>query len=232
MYPNNNNNNNRGGIYYPNQNNSSNNIYRPNANIYQPMNNYKPPQGPYPNNYNQNSNYNQNNYYNPQQQNYGNQNQNAGPKPFIAGYIGRCKISSEDLQTFSKSIKDVEWTTNVNYLQAQNIPVRTKIVSQGENRNDVFIPRHRFNDYYLNSNFKPNEIVAFITEMTDTNRRTKEQYDKEKNDFLKINFPDENADINITDLYQKIGQKRKDIIYKDSNLYGKVERLLPLIQNP
>ena len=230
MYPNNNNN--RGGIYYPNQSNSSNNIYRPpNANIYQQMNNYKPPQGPYQNNYNQNANYNQNNYYNPQQ-NYGNQNQNTGPKPFIAGYIGRCKISSEDLQTFSKSIKDVEWTTNVNYLQAQNIPIRTKIVGQGENRNDVFIPRHRFNDYYLNSNFKPNEIIAFISEVTDTKKRTKEQYDKEKNDFLKNNFPDENADINVNDLYQKIGQKRKDIIYKDSNLYGKVERLLPLIQNP
>ena len=74
--------------------------------------------------------------------------------------------------------------------------MRTKIVSQGENRNDVFIPRHRFNDYYLNSNFKPNEIIAFITEVTDTNKRTKEQYDKEKNDFLKNNFPDENADRN------------------------------------
>ena len=229
MYPNNN----RGGIYYPNQSNSSNNIYRPpNPNIYQQMNmnNYKPPHGPYQNNYNQGSNYNQNNYYN-QQKNYGNLNQNTGPKPFISGYIGRCKISSEDLQTFSKSIKDVEWTTNANYLQAQNISITSKIVGQGENRNDVYIPRHRFNDYYLNSNFKPNEIVAFITEVSDTNRRTKEQCDKEKNDFLRNNFPSENADINVNDLYQKIRENKKDVLYKDSNLYGKVERLLPLIQN-
>jgi hypothetical protein len=230
MYPNNN----RGG-FYGNQNNSSNNIYRPqNQNIYQNMNmnNYKPPQGPYQNNYNQN-NYNQNNFYNQQQQNYGNQNQqnqNAGPKPFISGFIGRCKISSEDVQTFSKSIKEVEWTTNVNYLQAQNVPVRTKIISQGENRNDVFIPRHRFNDYYLNSNFNPNEIIAFVSEVNDTNRKAKEQGDKEKSDFLKNNFPSESADIGINDLYKKIGENRKDVIAKDSNLNGKVERLLPLIK--
>ena len=230
MYPNNN----RGG-FYGNQNNSSNNIYRPqNQNIYQNMNmnNYKPPQGPYQNNYNQN-NYNQNNFYNQQQQNYGNQNQqnqNAGPKPFISGFIGRCKISSEDVQTFSKSIKEVEWTTNVNYLQAQNVPVRTKIISQGENRNDVFIPRHRFNDYYLNSNFNPNEIIAFVSEVNDTNRKAKEQGDKEKSDFLKKNFPSESADIGINDLYKKIGENRKDVIAKDSNLNGKVERLLPLIK--
>ena len=230
MYPNNN----RGG-FYGNQNNSSNNIYRPqNQNIYQNMNmnNYKPPQGPYQNNYNQN-NYNQNNFYNQQQQNYGNQNQqnqNAGPKPFISGFIGRCKISSEDVQTFSKSIKEVEWTTNVNYLQAQNVPVRTKIISQGENRNDVFIPRHRFNDYYLNSNFNPNEIIAFVSEVNDTNRKVKEQGDKEKSDFLKNNFPSESADIGINDLYKKIGENRKDVIAKDCNLNGKVERLLPLIK--
>ena len=227
------NNNNPGGIYYQNQNNSSNNIYRPaNQNIYQPMNNYKPPQGPYQNNYNQGGNYNQNNYYRPTQPNYGNQNQNTGPKPFIAGYIGRCKISAEDVQSFSKNIKNVEWTSNANYLQAQNIIVTTKVIGQGENRNDVFIPRHRFNDYYISGNFKPDEIIAFIAEVTDTNKRTKEQGEKEKSDFMRNNFPDERADIGINDLYQKIGQKRKDIVSKDSTLYGKVERLLPLIQNP
>lgn len=227
------NNNNRGGIY-GNQNNSSNNIYRPpGQNIYQQMNmnNYKQPQGPYQNNYNQ-GNYNPNLYN--QQQNYGNQpqNQNAGPKPFISGFIGRCKISSEDLQTFSKSIKEVEWTTNVNYMQAQNIPVRHKLSIQGENRNDVYIPRHRFNDYYLNSNFNPNEIITFVGEVKNTNNKVNEQINKEKNDFLKNNFPTENADLALNDLYKKIGEKRKDVLEKDSNLYRRVENLLPLIKKP
>jgi hypothetical protein len=164
------NNNNRGG-FYQNQN-SANNPYRPQGqNIYQQMNNnFKPPQGPYQNNYNQ-GNYNPNLYN--QQQNYGNQpqNQNVGPKPFITGAIGRCKISAEDVQSFSKNIKNVEWTSNANYLQVQDINVRTKIMGQGENENKVFMPRHRFNDYYISSNFKPDEIIAFIAEVTDTNKR-------------------------------------------------------------
>ena len=157
------NNNNRGG-FYQNQNNN-NNMYRPpGQNIYQQLNNnYNQPHGPYQNNYNYNPN-----MYN-QQQNYGNnQNQNQGPRPFIQGYIGRTMISSEDLQTFSKSIKEVEWTNNVNYMQAQNIPVRHKLVGQGEdnNRNDVYIPRHRFNDYYLNSNFNPNEETDVVIKIS------------------------------------------------------------------
>ena len=226
-----NNNNNRGG-FYQNQNNN-NNIYRPqNQNNYQQMNvnNYNP-QNQYQNNYTQ-GNYNQNKHFYNQQQNYGNQNQNSGPRPFISGRIGRCTISSEDLQTFSKSIKEVEWTTNVNYLQAQNIPVRSKISAQGENRNDVYIPRHRFNDYYLNSNFNPNEIIAFINEVNDSNKRINDQRAKESKDFMKNNFPNENAELELNDLYKKIGTKRNDIIAKDPNLYSKVERLLPLIKKP
>ena len=223
------NNNNRGG-FYQNQNNN-NNMYRPpGQNIYQQLNNnYNQPHGPYQNNYNYNPN-----MYN-QQQNYGNnQNQNQGPRPFIQGYIGRTMISSEDLQTFSKSIKEVEWTNNVNYMQAQNIPVRHKLVGQGEdnNRNDVYIPRHRFNDYYLNSNFNPNEIIAFINEVNDSNKRINDQRAKESKDFMKNNFPNENAELELNDLYKKIGTKRNDIIAKDPNLYSKVERLLPLIKKP
>ena len=225
------NNNNRGG-FYQNQNNA-NNPYRPQGqNIYQQMNmnnNYKPHQGPYQNNYNP-GNYNPNLHN--QQQNYGNQaqNQNAGPKFFISGFIGRAKISGEDLQTFSKSIKEVEWTTNVNYMQAQNIPVRHKLSGQGEKRNDVYIPRHRFNDYYINSNFNPNEIVTFIGEVTNNNQRFKEQTTKERDDFLKNNFPTESADLPMNDLYTKIGGKRKEILEKDNSLYRKVENLLPLIR--
>ena len=222
------NNNNRGG-FYQNQNNN-NNMYRPpGQNIYQQINNnYNQPHGPYQNNYNYNPN-----MYN-QQQNYGNnQNQNQGPRPFIQGYIGRTMISSEDLQTFSKSIKEVEWTNNVNYMQAQNIPVRHKLVGQGEdnNRNDVYIPRHRFNDYYLNSNFNPNEIIDLIREATDNNRKIKEQSLKEKNDFFKNNFPTENSDIALDQLYPKIGKKRKEILEKDTNISRKAQHLLPLIKN-
>ena len=153
--------------FYGNQNNPQNNIYGRQGqaqNIYQQMNmnnyNNQRQQG-YQNNYNQ-GNYNQN-MYNQQNNRNPPPNQNSGPLPFITGTIGRARISAEDLQTFSKSIKEVEWTANINYMQAQNIPIRTKLIGQEENRNDVYIPRHRFNEYYLNSNFNPNEIIALIT---------------------------------------------------------------------
>ena len=165
------NNNNRGG-FYQNQNNN-NNMYRPpGQNIYQQMNNnYNQPHGPF-------QNYNQN-LFGPQT------NQGPGPRPFIQGYIGRTMISSEDLQTFSKSIKEVEWTKNVNYMQAQNIPVRHKLMGLGENnRNDVYIPRHRFNDYYFNSNFNPREILDLIQEATNNNRKIKDVSIKIKNRLL------------------------------------------------
>ena len=212
------NNNNRGG-FYQNQNNN-NNMYRPpGQNIYQQMNNnYNQPHGPF-------QNYNQN-LFGPQT------NQGPGPRPFIQGYIGRTMISSEDLQTFSKSIKEVEWTKNVNYMQAQNIPVRHKLMGLGENnRNDVYIPRHRFNDYYFNSNFNPREILDLIQEATNNNRKLKDQTIKEKTDFFKENFPTENVDLNLDELYPKIGKKRKEIIEKDSNISGKAKHLLTKIKN-
>jgi len=212
------NNNNRGG-FYQNQNNN-NNMYRPpGQNIYQQMNNnYNQPHGPF-------QNYNQN-LFGPQT------NQGPGPRPFIQGYIGRTMISSEDLQTFSKSIKEVEWTKNVNYMQAQNIPVRHKLMGLGENnRNDVYIPRHRFNDYYFNSNFNPREILDLIQEATNNNRKIKDQTIKEKTDFFKENFPTENVDLNLDELYPKIGKKRKEIIEKDSNISGKAKHLLTKIKN-
>ena len=212
------NNNNRCG-FYQNQNNN-NNMYRPpGQNIYQQMNNnYNQPHGPF-------QNYNQN-LFGPQT------NQGPGPRPFIQGYIGRTMISSEDLQTFSKSIKEVEWTKNVNYMQAQNIPVRHKLMGLGENnRNDVYIPRHRFNDYYFNSNFNPREILDLIQEATNNNRKIKDQTIKEKTDFFKENFPTENVDLNLDELYPKIGKKRKEIIEKDSNISGKAKHLLTKIKN-
>ena len=181
-------------------------------------NNYNQPHGPF-------QNYNQN-LFGPQT------NQGPGPRPFIQGYIGRTMISSEDLQTFSKSIKEVEWTKNVNYMQAQNIPVRHKLMGLGENnRNDVYIPRHRFNDYYFNSNFNPREILDLIQEATNNNRKIKDQTIKEKTDFFKENFPTENVDLNLDELYPKIGKKRKEIIEKDSNISGKAKHLLTKIKN-
>ena len=208
--------------YYNNNQRPYGNQYQPNQNIYQ-QSNYIPPSRNLGNIYGQ-VNYNQQNNQNP------NQNNN-GPKIFISGYIGRLKISAEDLETFSKSLKSAEWTTNANYLQAKNIDVRLKISLQGQNRSDVNIPKNRFNDYLTNSNFNYDEFQNFIKNAEENNKRKKEEGKKERNEFLRINFPNESADISNDELYKKIKEKKNDVIKNDSNLYGKVERLLPRLSS-
>ena len=216
------NNNNRGG--YGNQNN----MYNQNQNNYSNQN-YNRQQG----NYNQNNynpgNYNQNNNFQ-QQQNYNNQNQqNNNVKPFISAYMGRLLIKSETLDVFSKSLNTKEWTKNPNYLLAKNVDVRMKINLKGQ-LNNFSIPRNRFNEHQYNTNFNLNTFYGFIKEVIDNNNKRKEKSISERNNFMKNNFPTERNDININDLYTKIGENRKDVLKKDYKLYGKIERILPSIK--
>ena len=197
-----------------------------NQNPYQPNNNYQtpsyiPPSGAAGNFYN-NMNYNQGNTYNQNQNQI--QNNNV-PQAFISGKIGRIQISSENLETFSKSLKSAEWTNNTNYAQAKNVEVKIKNM-QGM-KGDIERPTNRFNEYNTYSNFNFNEFQNFIKNVEDENRKKKEQVIKEKNEFLRINFPNENPDIiSNEDIYKKIGENRKSVVEKDSKLFRKVERLL------
>ena len=217
------NNNNQGSFY----NNQNNNMYRPGQNFYS-NNNYNRPQG----NYNQNQNQNQfNNNY--QGQIYNNQNQqNNGPKPFISAYMGRILIKSETLETFSKNLKSTEWTTNPNYLQAKDIDIKTKLNLKGQLQSDINIPPNRFNDYNLgsNSNFNNINFITYIKEINENNNKQKKQIEEEKNNFMRNNFPNEDYNMRLKDLYIKIGLNRKDVIKKDYSLYGKVEKLIPLLK--
>ena len=220
------NNNNPGGIY----GNRNNNLYgQQGQNIYSNQN-YNHPQGNYQNNYNPGGNFNQNNNY--QQQNYNNQNQqqNNGPIPFISGKIGRILISSETLETFSKSLRSAEWTNNSSYMQAKNIEVKMKTNSQNQSQNNINVPKNRFNEYGLNSNFNLNNFTNFLKEVNESNRKIKEKVENENNNFIRNNFPNERNDLSMNNLYVKIGQNRKDVLMKDSTLYRKVERLLPLLK--
>ena len=228
IYYKNNNNNNNNGMY-----NNRNRIYSQGGQNMYPNSNYNRSQPNYPNNnnnYNNPPNYNQNYNYQQQQQNRNNQNQqNNGPKPFITVNMGRLLITSVTLEDFSKSLKSVEWTTNKNYLQASNIDVKMKQGLQGQ-INNINVPKNRFNEYGINSNFNYSIFSNFIREVINNNNKQKEQQEKEKISFIRNNFPLEKFDIDAKDLYLKIGQNRKDVVMKDSSLYRKVERLLPLIK--
>ncbi len=215
--------------YYNNNQRPYGNQYQPNQNIYQQAN-YMPPSRNMGGNIYGQVNYNQNNQ-NIQNQNLNQNQNNNGPKVFISGYIGRLKISAEDLETFSKSLKSAEWTTNTNYLQAKNIDIKVKLSLKGQSTSDISIPKNRFNDYNINSVFKYDEYQNFIKNAEEQNKKKKEEGEKERNEFLRVNFPSENPDISNDELYKKIKEKKNDIIKNDSKLYGKVEKLLPLLNS-
>lgn len=184
-------------------------------------------QGNYQSNYNA-GNYNQNNYQN---QNYNNQNQQSnGPTPFISAYMGRIMISSQDLETFKKSIESSDWTQNKNYLQAEKVLVQIKGSLSGQLQSEIAIPQNRINSLGYNSNFDDRNFLDFLAEVNNSNESQKKQVENEKNHFMRDNFPNEKPDISASDLYDKIGENKKDILMKDSSLYGKVERLLPLLK--
>lgn len=218
--------------YYNNNQRGYGNQFQPKTNIYQQQQNFIPPGRNFYNqgNYNQPNNYNPPNNYNQNQNLNQNLNQNNGPKIFISGKIGRMDISAEDLETFSKSLKSAEWTTNPNYLQAKNIDVKMKLSLKGQLQNEINIPKNRFNDFYIDSNFNYDEYQKFVKGTEEEYKRKKDESEKEKNEFLRVNFPNEKPDISNDDIYKKIKEKKKDIISKDSNLYGKVERLFPLLK--
>ena len=200
------------------------NQYQPNQNIYQGPS-YIPPSGP-----NARNIYNPGNYQ-PNNQNQNQNQNNNGPKIFISGTIGRLTISSEDLETFSKSLKSAEWTTNANYLQAKNIDVKMKMSLQGQLQSNIDKPRNRFNDFNINSNFNYDEYQNFIKTVENQNKKIKDDIYKEKNEFLRVNFPNEKPDVSNDDIYKKISENKKAVVEKDSNLYGKVERLIPLLKS-
>lgn len=200
------------------------NQYQQNQNIYQGPS-YIPPSGP-----NARNIYNPGNYQ-PNNQNQNQNQNNNGPKIFISGTIGRLTISSEDLETFSKSLKSAEWTTNANYLQAKNIDVKMKMSLQGQLQSNIDKPRNRFNDFNINSNFNYDEYQNFIKTVENQNKKIKDDIYKEKNEFLRVNFPNEKPDVSNDDIYKKIRENKKAVVEKDSNLYGKVERLIPLLKS-
>ena len=90
--------------------------------------------------------------------------------------------------------------------------------------------KNRINNLGYNSNFDERNFLDFLAEVNNSNESQKRQVENEKNNFMRDNFPNEKPDISTSDLYDKIGENKKDIIMKDSSLYRKVERLLPLLK--
>ena len=200
------------------------------ANNYQ--GNFYQNQGMRPNNNYLNNNQNSN-FYNQQnntQNNQNNYNKND-PNVFISGRIGRILISSEDLNTFSNSIKTVEWTKNQYYLQAKNIEVAPTFSKNSNNENNNFnIPKSNLDEYIINSNSTENDFQNYIREIQDRKNKQNDEIQNEKNEFLKVNFPNEYPGMSVEEIYGKIGGNIKEVVSKDQNLNSMVERYLPYIR--
>ena len=195
------------------------NQYQPNPNMYQQpqqQQNYN-----YPTNiYGQTANYNQNNY---------NPNPNLSDDSFISGRIGSNVIAKENKETFMKSLQATDWTQNKNYLEASNMHVGMKTSFQSQLKSEIVDPVCRFERYIVNNNFNFDEYQNYLKNVQEENKRKKEEAEKEKSEFLKVNFPNESPDIPEKDLYDKIEKNKKDILMKDRNLYSKVEKMVLLI---
>ena len=195
------------------------------------QNNFYQNQGMRPNNnyYNKNQN---SNFYNQNQSNNSQNNYNQNdPNIFISGRIGRILISSEDLNTFSNSIKTVEWTKNQYYLQAKNIEVAPTFSNNSNNDNNNFnVPKSNLDEYIISGNSAENDFKTYLAEIEMRKKKQNEEIDKEKSEFIKVNFPNENPYMNVEEIYGKIGGNIKGVVSNDKNLYSMVERYLPYIR--
>ena len=216
-----------------------NNYYNNNKPLYGQQNyggnnyqsNFYQNQGMRPNNNYLNNNQNSN-FYNQNQSNNSQNNYNQNdPNVFISGRIGRILISSEDLATFSNSIKTVEWTKNQYYLQAKNIEVAPTFSKNSNNDNNNFsVPKSNLDEYLINGNTTENEFKTYLAEIEMRKKKQNEEIDKEKSEFIKVNFPNENPYMNVEEIYGKIGGNIQGVVSKDKNLNSMVERYLPYIR--
>ena len=213
--------------------NNNNNTYgQPNYRGSNYQNNFYQNQGIRPNNNylnnNQNSNYNN---YNNQQNNAQNNYNKNDPNVFISGRIGRILISSEDLQTFSNSLKSVEWTKNQYYMKAKNIEVAPTFSKNSNNENDNFsIPKSCIDQYLISDNSSGIELQNYLREIENRRRNQNEEIEKQRSEFLRANFPNDNPGMSVSEIYQKIGGNVKGVLSNDNNLYRMVEGYLPYIK--
>lgn len=167
--------------------------------------------------------YQQPNSYNPQ-----------NSSSLISGKIGRMLIAQEDQDTFIKSLKSVEWTQNPIYIQAKGIQVKPTFEYGGNNRPGGVrkIPRPGFDQYSLDVSVM-DSFANYKKEVEERQQKLKEDIKKEKDDFIRINFPNDSNNMNISleEIYDKIGANKGGVLVRDNNLYKLVEKHIPFLQS-
>ena len=182
---------------------------------------------------NLNINDNNQNYYHVNQNRYSakyynhpeNNNQNK-PKAFIIGKFGRKTVVSQDLNTFLNKIKKAEWTTNPSYLIAKDINVKPNFANNDNKNNDINMIKYSntIDKLYLHLNkINFNDYLNYVNEIKTRNHKLNEEAKKEKEEFMKTNFPNEGK-MDLKSILNRIRNNHKSFISKDQILYNKISQ--------
>ncbi len=183
------------------------------------------------NQYNMNLNP-QNNFMNNQNfmmnQGMGNQ-MNVNPNTFVFAKIGHVEIVNEDLMTFKNNIKSTEWTQNSTYKNAKNIQITTTCGNSRNDNNQRLNIQNNFNNYLLS-------FPSYLTDFANYENEIKQRFskldteDQNKNrEFISQNLSNTSTEIDFQTLLSKISENRSYILSKKQDLYKKVEKILPLL---
>jgi hypothetical protein len=174
-----------------------------------------------------------NNIYNNNSSNNLNKNFNflADGSTFIFSSIGNRTIINEDFNTFQNNLKTNEWTNNSLYKLAINVPISpTFNTKKSKDGLDIHL-QNNFNNYLLNLPSYLDDFNSYVNEINNRNMKINEDIEKNKNNFISQNLPNENPNIDFNSLLNKISQNKSYILSKDHNLYSKVSNLLPLLKD-
>ena len=173
----------------------------------------------------------QNNFMNNQNfmnQGMGNQ-MSVNPNTFIFAKIGQVEIANENLMTFKNNIKSTEWTQNSTYKNAKNIQITTTCGNSRNDNNQRLNIQNNFNNYLLSF---PSYLTDFANYENEINQRFSklDTEDQNKNrEFISQNLSNTSTEIDFQTLLSKISENRSYILSKKQDLYKKVEKILPLL---
>ena len=149
-------------------------------------------------------------------------------KSFIIGKFGKKTVVSQDLDTFLNKIKQAEWTTNPSYLIAKDINVKPIFTKNNNIDNDNKITKYSNNidKLYLHLNeINTNDFLNYINEITNRKNKFDEEAKKEKEEFLKSNFYNQEK-LNLNAILNRIRNNYMNFISKDQILYNKIYQAL------
>ena len=146
---------------------------------------------------------------------------------FIIGKIEKKTVVSQDLSTFLNKIKHAEWTTNSSYLIAKEIKIKPLFTSYN-NKDDNNIPNYanKIDKYYLHLNeINFNDFSAYVNEIKNRKNKLNQDAKKEKEEFIRANFPNEGK-VDLNTILNRIRNNYQSFISKDQILYNKISQAM------